>query len=229
MGEQEKENSEIEIPPELKADAQEKEGEIRQIASPDKDLGEQAPISSVVQMEADIKRLAESLEQKAKEAEANQNKFLRACADLENYKKRADKEKSELINFSNEKLIKELIPVADNLERAIDHIEDESDLAAIKDGIKLVRDSLLAVLKKFGVEAASAIGEKFDPTRHEAVSQEEASECEHGTVIREFHKCYYLNGRLIRPAMVVISKTPAAAPSAKGGADEMEYEQEGED
>ncbi len=208
MGEQEKENLEIEIPAH-------DEGEIQQVLPPDKDLRGQAQISAAVQMEAEIKRLTESLEQKTKEAEASQNKFLRACADLENHKKRTDKEKSELINFSNEKLIKELIPVADNLERAIDHIEEESDHTAIKEGIKLVLDSLLAVLKKFGVEAASAIGEKFDPTRHEAVSQEEASDCEHGTVIKEFHKCYYLNGRLIRPAMVVIAKAPETAPAGE--------------
>src|SRR3989338_8753402 len=176
MGEQEKEDIEIE--------------------SPDKDL----------QGQAEIKRLNLCLEQKTKEAEVTFDKFLRACADLENYKKRAEKEKGELISFSNERFIKEVLPVADNLERAIDHIEDESDLAAVKDGIKLVLDSLLAVLKKFGVEAASAMGDKFDPTRHEAVSHEETDSSDPGTVIKEFHKGYYLNGRLLRPAMVVIAK-----------------------
>lgn len=212
MGEQEKENLEIETSDkdlQGQASAQEKEGEIQQVRLSTGVAGD------ADKMEADIKRLAESLEQKTKEAEASQNKFLRACADLENYKKRADKEKIELINFSNERLIKEVLPVADNLERAIDHIEEESDHAAIKEGIKLVLDSLLAVLKKFGVEAASAVGEKFDPTRHEAVTQEEASDCEHGTVIKEFHKCYYLNGRLIRPAMVVIAKAPETAPAGE--------------
>src|SRR3989338_4035578 len=178
MGEQEKEDIEIE--------------------SPDKDL----------QGQAEIKRLNLCLEQKTKEAEVTFDKFLRACADLENYKKRAEKEKGELINFSNERFIKEVLPVVDNLERAIDHIEDESDHSAIKDGIKLVLDSLLAVLNKFGIEVASAVGEKFDPKKHEAVSQEESCEYEPGTVIKEFHKCYYLNGRLLRPAMVVIVKPP---------------------
>lgn len=176
MGEQEKEDIEIE--------------------SPDKDL----------QGQAEIKRLNLCLEQKTKEAEVTFDKFLRACADLENYKKRAEKEKGELINFSNERFIKEVLPVVDNLERAIDHIEDESDLAAVKDGIKLVLDNLLAVLKKFGVETASAMGDKFDPTRHEAISQEEILNSDPGTIIKEFHKGYYLNGRLLRPAMVVIAK-----------------------
>lgn len=195
---------------------QEKEGAEAEIAQPQKEGEIQEAVSS------EIKKLAESLEQKTREAEANHNKFLRACADLENYKKRVEKEKSELISFSNEKLIREVLPVVDNLERAIDHIEDESDLSAVKEGVKLVLDNLLAVLKKFGVEVVSAVGEKFDPAKHEAVSQEEDPGREHGTVIKEFHKSYYLNGRLLRPAMVVISKASETAP-------EMEYEQEGED
>ena len=135
MEEQEKDNSAIETPDkdlQGQAPVEEKEGEIQQ-ATPSMDTA--API------EAEIKKLTENLEQKTKEAEENYNKFLRVCADLENYKKRVEKEKGELISFSNERLIKELIPVVDNLERAIDHIEDESDLSAIKDGIKLVMDS----------------------------------------------------------------------------------------
>src|SRR3989337_2265943 len=129
-------------------------------------------------------------------------------AELENYKKRAEKEKAELISFSNERLLRELIPVVDNLERAIEHIEEGSDFSAIKDGVKLVLDNLLVVLKKFGVEPISALGAKFDPVKHEAVNQEESAEHGPGVVIKEFHKCYYLNNRLIRPAMVVISKLP---------------------
>ena len=197
MGEQEKENIEIE--------------------SPDKDL----------QGQEEIKRLNLCLEQKTKEAEITFDKFLRACADLENYKKRAEKEKSEFINFSNEKFIKDVLPVVDNLERAIDHIEDESDLAAVKDGIKLVLDNLLAVLKKFGVEATSAMGEKFDPTRHEAISQEEILNSDTGTIIKEFHKGYYLNGRLLRPAMVVIAKAPEKSQEkeeAEKGGSEKQYQ-----
>ncbi|MEK7803255.1 MAG: nucleotide exchange factor GrpE [Deltaproteobacteria bacterium] len=159
-------------------------------------------------LEAELKRLSECLGEKTREAEANYDKFLRICADLENYKKRAEKEKAELISFSNERLLRELIPVVDNLERAIEHIEEGSDFSAIKDGIRLVLDNLLVVLKKFGVEQISALGTKFDPVKHEAVNQEESAEHGPGVVIKEFHKCYYLNNRLIRPAMVVISKLP---------------------
>lgn len=171
-------------------------------------------------LEAEMKKLNECLEEKTKEAKINYDKFLRACADLENYKKRAEKEKGDLINFANERLIKEILPAVDNLERAIDHIhvpagtkqgEDESDLSAIKDGIRLVLDNLVSVLKKFGIEVVSSLGEKFDPMKHEAVSQEETTEHKPGIVIKEFHKCYYLNNRLIRPAMVVIAKTPESS------------------
>ncbi|HLA51492.1 MAG TPA: hypothetical protein VJZ92_04505, partial [Thermodesulfobacteriota bacterium] len=97
MGEQEKENIEIETPPILKSDAQKKEGAIQQI------LPSTGVAGDAAQMEAEIKRLALCLEQKTKEAEVTFDKFLRACADLENYKKRAEKEKGELINFSNER------------------------------------------------------------------------------------------------------------------------------
>lgn len=207
MEEQEKEGAEI------GAVSRGKEGETQE-ALP--------PATTLAQTEIEFKKLAEQLEEKVKEAAANYDKFLRACADLENYKKRVEREKGELISFSNERLIRELLPVIDNMERAIDHIEDEADLAAVKEGIKLVLDNLMAVLKKFGVEEVSAMGSKFDPAKHEAVSQEEVAECNPGTVIKEFHKCYYLNGRLLRPAMVVISKPPEAAP-------EMEEMPGGED
>lgn len=207
MGEQEKDNIETEAPA---SENSSESSETTQAEPMTSTHALQTP--NYQQIEEELKK---HLEEKTKEAEANYNKFLRACADFENYKKRVEKEKGELINFSNERLLKELIPVVDNLERAIDHIEEESDLSAIKEGIKLVRDNLLAVLKKFGIEQLSAIGEKFDPTKHEAVNQEEASECEPGTVIKEFHKCYYLNNRLIRPAMVVTSKLPQAAPKTE--------------
>ena len=188
MGEQEKENIETEE------------------AAPEK--GEEGISAAPPLPEAELKRLSECLGEKTREAEANYDKFLRMCADLENYKKRTEKEKTELISFSNERLLRELIPVVDNLERAIEHIEEGSDFSAIKDGIRLVLDNLLVVLKKFGVEQISALGAKFDPVKHEAVNQEESAEHGPGVVIKEFHKCYYLNNRLIRPAMVVISKLP---------------------
>ncbi|MBI5048737.1 MAG: nucleotide exchange factor GrpE [Deltaproteobacteria bacterium] len=209
MKKQEKDNIKIETP------AQENNQEPE--ASGVNGVGEEIPnleptTPNYLQIDAEIKRLNQCLEEKIKEAETNYNKFLRTCADLENYKKRVEKEKGELISFSNERLIKELIPVVDNLERAVGHIEDESDLSAIQDGIKLILDNLLAVLKKFGIGVVSAMGAKFDPAKHEAVNQEETSECEPGTVVKEFHKCYYLNGRLLRPAMVVISKLPETLP-----------------
>ena len=217
MAKREKENAELELPKTEGEEAQE----------------ERAPAAGPAEpTEEELKRLNECLEAKTKEAATNYDKFLRACADFENYKKRVEKEKGELVSFANERLIKEVIPVVDNLERAIDHIpapeeqgEGESDLSAVKDGIKLVLDNLLAVLKKFGVEVVSAVGEKFDPTKHEAVAQEETTEHEPGIVIKEFHKCYYLNNRLIRPAMVVISKTPEPSTPSTG----TEEVTEGED
>src|SRR3990170_1915171 len=188
VGEQEKENIETEEAP------------------PEK--GEKIISATPPPPGAEMMRLSEGLSGKTKGGGGKYDKILRICADLENYKKRAEKEKAELISFSNERLLRELIPVVDNLERAIEHTEEGSDFSAIKDGVKLVLDNLLVVLKKFGVEQISALGAKFDPVKHEAVNQEESAEHGPGVVIKEFHKCYYLNNRLIRPAMVVISKLP---------------------
>ncbi|MBI5328737.1 MAG: nucleotide exchange factor GrpE [Deltaproteobacteria bacterium] len=209
MKKQENDNLKIEIP----AQENNQEPEVSGVSEAEGGTTSSEPTTTNhLQIDAEIKRLNQCLEEKTKEAETNYNKFLRVCADLDNYKKRAEKEKGDLISFSNERLIKELIPVVDNLERAINHIDDESDFSAIQDGIKLVLDNLLTVLKKFGIGVVSAMGAKFDPTKHEAVNQEETSECEPGTVIKEFHKGYYLNGRLLRPAMVVISKLPETLP-----------------
>ncbi|HBO83409.1 MAG: nucleotide exchange factor GrpE [Deltaproteobacteria bacterium GWC2_42_11] len=166
--------------------------------------GQASGMTALLQYE--IEQLNLMLEKKTKECEDNYNRFLMAVADLDNYKKRSEKEKEELINFANERLIKELIGVVDNIERAFGHINTDVDVAALRDGIRLTLDQFLSILKKFGLEQVSAIGENFDPCRHEAICQEERGDCEPGTVIREYQKGYYLKDRLIRPSMVVISK-----------------------
>ena len=196
MAKKEKENAELELPKTEGEEAQE----------------ERAPAAGPAEpTEEELKRLNECLEAKTKEAATNYDKFLRACADFENYKKRVEKEKGELVSFANERLIKEVIPVVDNLERAIDHIpapeeqgEGESDLSAVKDGIKLVLDNLLAVLKKFGVEVVSAVGEKFDPLRHEAVESIEGGES--GMIAEEMQKGYLVGEEVLRPAKVKVYK-----------------------
>lgn len=135
-----------------------------------------------------------------------QNKYLYLYAEFENYKKRAIKERSELLKFGHETLTRELLQVADNLERALEHT---TNVDALVTGIKMVNQQLKDTLGKFGVAPVSALGQKFDPERHEAVGQEKTSSetngHEDGTVIREHQKGYTLHGRLLRPARVVVA------------------------
>jgi molecular chaperone GrpE len=139
-------------------------------------------------------------------AEKNFDLYVRSLADIENLKKRFQKEKSDLCKFSNESLIKQLLTVVDNLEKAIAHSDNEESLEAIREGIKLTLKGLMDILKSSGLESVDAMNQSFDPNFHEAVSEQEDGSVKPGTVIQELQKGYILNQRLIRPAMVIVSK-----------------------
>jgi len=139
-------------------------------------------------------------------ANTNMDSYLRSQAEMENMKKRFQKEKQELVKYGNEILTKQLLPVADNLEKALDHSKDENSLEALREGVDLTLKGLISVLEKAGVEVVQAIGEPFDPNFHEAVSEQMDDSAEPGTVLKELQKGYLLNERLIRPAMVIVNK-----------------------
>jgi molecular chaperone GrpE len=141
-----------------------------------------------------------------KTAGENFDLYVRSQAEMENLKKRFQKEKSDLCKFSNESLIKQLLSVVDNLEKAIAHSGNEESLEALREGIKLTLKGLMDTLKSAGLESVDAIYQSFDPNFHQAVSEQEDSSVKHGTVIQELQKGYILNQRLIRPAMVIVSK-----------------------
>ena len=155
-----------------------------------------------------IKELEEALAAKGLESAANWDKFLRERADLENYRKRVQKEKEEILKYGNESFILEMLPAVDNLERAISHASEEADSAVIE-GVRLTLSMLLGALKKFGVTPLeSAPGTPFDPAQHQAMAQVESADQEPGTVVSEFQKGYALNERLLRPAMVTVAIAP---------------------
>ncbi len=156
----------------------------------------------------EILRLQSELDAKTKETEDIYSRYLRACADLENYKKRAEKEKADIKNFANETLIAEVLSVMDNFERALAHANEEN-ADSLKQGVKLTVDQIYSSLKKYGLEEIKSTGERFDPVIHHAISHEESEDKEPGTVIQEFQKGYFLRGRLLRPAMVSVAKTPS--------------------
>ena len=149
--------------------------------------------------------LTEALAVKAKEAQDNYERYLRAVAELDNYKKRAARDKADIIKYGKEDLIKDILPFLDSLDRALEH-KDASDAQAFKDGMALIQDQLLCCLKKHGVERIESAGADFNPNFHEALMQMDSADHQDNQVVSEMEKGYLLNGRLIRPSRVCVCK-----------------------
>jgi len=140
-------------------------------------------------------------------------KMLRAVADLENFKRRAQKEKEEVQKFGVERLLKDLLPIPDNLDRALEHARTQSDFDSLKKGLQMTRKLFEDTLSRHGVKTFSAAGQAFDPRLHEAMQHVETTEMAPGMVAQEVLRGYTLNDRLVRPALVMVSKAPEQ-PSA---------------
>ena len=156
--------------------------------------------------EDDLGALKKKLEAKGKEAEENHERMLRVAADLDNYKKRAAREKEELIKYGNEDLIKAILPFIDNLEKAVGHSETTQGVQSLVEGVKLTIQQLLQALNKFGLSPVESLGKPFDPAFHEAMMVVQTDQHEPNQVVEEFRRGYLLNDRLIRPATVSVSK-----------------------
>jgi molecular chaperone GrpE len=150
----------------------------------------------------------EQLVAKDQEARDNWDRFVRERADLENYRKRVNREKEELLNYGNKSLIEEILPVLDSMERALIHVSEE-DHTAVVEGIRMTHGMLVTVLKKFGVTPIRAVGTLFDSAFHQAMAQVATDEYPPNTVVEEYQKGYLLKERLLRPAMVTVS-TPVS-------------------
>jgi molecular chaperone GrpE len=163
------------------------------------------------QLDLSQEKARETLEKLKEEHERR----LRAAADLENQKKRAQREREDVQKFGIEKLVKDVLPVLDNLERALAAASADDPLSA---GVKLVRASLEQVLGRHGAKGFSALGKPFDPALHEALMQVPTAEKPPGTVVLEHARGFLMHERLIRPAMVGVAVAPASAPGADGAA-----------
>ncbi|HHY36350.1 MAG TPA: nucleotide exchange factor GrpE [Firmicutes bacterium] len=155
--------------------------------------------------EDELARLKQALEEQQAEKEEYLRLLQRTRADFDNYRRRIERERRDFINRANERLFLELLPVLDNLERAL-QIEGEASAAAIREGVELIYRQFLAVLMKEGVTPIEARGKPFDPELHEAVLQVEDPAVEAGTVVEEVQKGYMLHGRVLRPSMVKVAK-----------------------
>lgn len=172
----------------------------------------EADVVDIENAEGAADDLAQQLEQALADVEKYKDQYIRAEAEMANLRRRVDKDVENAHKFGQEKLSKELLAVADNLERAITSTEgDDVQVSAIKEGVEMTLKGLVDLFGKFSIEPVDPHGEPFDPQLHQAMSMVENPEVEPNTVIAVMQKGYQLHGRLIRPAMVMVSKggTPA--------------------
>jgi molecular chaperone GrpE len=183
--------------------------------SPIEDCAEQNPPDNenVTVCEEDEATQLESAERQVQE---HYDRLLRLSAEFDNYKKRSLRETRELVKYANENLIKELLTIVDNLERAIASAGEDGDVdGPLMQGIHLTLSAVLKILERYNVQPVKALGEPFDPAFHQAMMQEATTDQPANTVIREMQTGYVMHDRLLRPAMVVVAKAVDAPPSDK--------------
>lgn len=164
-----------------------------------------------VDQEEDAKTLRAKLTQAEDEARTGYEKLLRVAAEFDNYKKRSIREFEEFRKYANETLVRELLTVVDNLERAIASVDEaEEHDACVLAGVKMTHQELLKILERYGVNPVHAVDQPFDPAFHQAVYQEETDEKPENIVLKEMQRGYTLKDRLLRPAMVIVSKAAEA-------------------
>ena len=152
---------------------------------------------------------------KADEIEAVNDKYLRLAAEFENYKRRVQRDQSDTIRFANEKLLRDMLPTLDNLERAIQSGRNQDNVDGILKGIDLTYKHFIETLRKMGVTQVSSVEEIFDPAKHQAVGQVESSNVPENAIVEEYQKGYFLHDRILRPAMVTVAKAIPAAPDGE--------------
>ena len=153
-------------------------------------------------------RLRRALDEVKQLLDEKSDRYLRAVADLDNQRKRAQREREDYIRFANESLLRDILPVLDNFDRALGAARAGSEAQSLRAGVELIQRELLKVLEKFGVTPYSAVGQPFDPERHEAVQRVIKPDAPDMTVVEEIQRGYVLNGRVLRPAVVVVAVPP---------------------
>jgi len=169
------------------------------------------------------KPVKSELEKLKEEKEDYYDRLLRASAEFDNYKKRANREMTELRKYANESLTRELLSVVDNLERAIMMcIESQASEEGILEGVEMTLKEILKILERFQVKPLESMGEIFDPRFHQAVGQEESEDSPANTIIKELQKGYMIHDRLLRPAMVIVSKVKPESGDNDNKSDESD-------
>jgi len=162
------------------------------------DSNDMTPTEKILTLEAELATA------KAK-AEEHYDHLLRLQADFDNYRKRSQKEKAEIIKYASERIVEDLLPVLDNFERAASAAKVNPDIAAFSQGVDMIFRQLQTALSKEGLKAMEAVGQPFDPNLHEAVLRVASDEHPENTVVEELQKGYYLKEKVLRPCMVKVS------------------------
>lgn len=174
------------------------------------DLGD---VETITEEEAPPESESETLQQKL---DATQDQLMRVAAEFENYKKRMERERSKLLKYAGENILRDLLSTLDNLDRAVEQgnaeVEDTAKkLQPMLEGIELTRKGLVSTLERYGVEPLTAIGLMFNPDEHDALTMEASDETPANHVLREFAKGYRFKDRVLRHAQVVVSSGPGKA------------------
>ncbi len=157
-------------------------------------------------VEDTVESLKAKLQDKEREAAENYDRYLRAMAELDNFRKRAARDRMDAVKYGNEHILKDLLPLTDAMDRALQQSETSCDFEAFRKGLDLLRSQLTACLSRHGVEAIDCLHKPFDPNLHEALMQVSGDEHEDNEVVDELEKGYLLNGRLLRPSKVSVCK-----------------------
>jgi molecular chaperone GrpE len=152
--------------------------------------------------------LEPSADELKRQLDEKQDRLLRALADVENVRRRAQREREDYVKYANESLLRDVLPVLDNFDRAIAAAQAGTAAPGVVDGVELIRRELLRVLERHGVTRYSAVGQPFDPSRHEAIARVVSTEQRPDTVVSETAPGYALHGRVLRPALVAVAAAP---------------------
>jgi molecular chaperone GrpE len=180
--------------------------ESEEAKAPTSDNAQESPVAPTTEVESTIDKLQAGLKEKTAEVESLNDRLLRLQAEFENYKKRAARERGEFVRFANEGLLLELLPVGDSLEHAAATTRSGTDAQGVAEGLDVIRRLFQTTLEKAAVKSIEALGNEFDPNFHQAVTQVESTDGRDNIVVEEVRKGYLLEGRLLRPAMVKVSK-----------------------
>jgi molecular chaperone GrpE len=178
------------------------------------DAGPEAPDAGGESLGA----LRSELDARTREAAEARDRYVRTLAEFDNYRRRTGREREEWRRQAQEELLREILPVLDNFDRALAAAPAPRTDQAFRTGVELIHRNFLAALERLGVRPFVAVGEPFDPARHEAVGRVERHDVEDQTVVSEALRGYLLQDRVLRPAQVVVAVHPAAAPADGEGA-----------